>query len=120
MAKIISDSWVMGQSKNVRRSVTFYAKLGLKPSMRMPLYVEFQVPGGTAVGLHSMGKKIEKKHGRGGGFGLMLRVRGIEKLVTGLKRKKIRCSPVRTAPGGGKFSSFSDPDGNRITMIQKA
>lgn len=118
MAKIVSDSWVMGQSKNIKRSVAFYAKLGLKPSMRMASYVEFKVPGGTAVGLHSMGEKIQKKGGRGGGFGIMLRVKGIDKLAAGLRRKGIRCSPVRTAPGGAKFSAFSDPDGNRLTLIQ--
>jgi catechol 2,3-dioxygenase-like lactoylglutathione lyase family enzyme len=118
MAKVVSDSWVMGPSKNIKRSVSFYTKLGLKPSMRMPFYVEFKIPGGTALGLHSMGEKVEKKPGRGGGFGVMLRVKGIEKLAAGLRRKGIRCSPVRTAPGGAKFSSFSDPDGNRLTLIQ--
>jgi len=120
MAKVISDSWAMGRSKNIKRSVAFYAKLGLKPSMRMPFYVEFKIPGGTALGLHSMGEKVEKNRGRGGGFGIMLRVKGIEKLAAGLRRKGIRCSPVKTAPGGAKFSSFSDPDGNRLTLIQMA
>jgi catechol 2,3-dioxygenase-like lactoylglutathione lyase family enzyme len=117
MAKVVSDSWVMGPSKNIKKSVAFYAKLGLKPSMRMPFYVEFKIPGGTALGLHSM-KNFEKKQGRGGGFGIMLRVKGIEKLAAALRRKGVRCSQVRTAPGGAKFSSFSDPDGNTLTLIQ--
>ncbi|MBI3811674.1 MAG: VOC family protein [Nitrospirae bacterium] len=118
MAKVVSDSWVMGPSKNIKRSVAFYAKLGLKPSMQMPFYVEFNIPGGTALGLHSMGKKVEKNGGRGGGFGIMLRVKGIAKLAAGLKRKGIRCSPVKMAPGEAFFSSFKDPDGNRFTLIQ--
>jgi catechol 2,3-dioxygenase-like lactoylglutathione lyase family enzyme len=117
MAKVISDSWVMGPAKNIKKSVAFYAKLGLKPSMRMPFYVEFKIPGGTALGLHSM-KNFEKKRSRGGGFGIMLRVKGIEKLAAVLRRKGVRCSKVRTAPGGAKFSSFSDPDGNGLTLIQ--
>ncbi len=120
MAKIISDSWVMAESKDINRAVKFYSKLGLKPSMRMPYYAEFKVPGGTVLGLHSMGKKADKRRGksRDGGWGIMLRVKGIEKLVAGLKRKAIRCSPVRTAPGGAKFSSFTDPDGNRLLLIE--
>ena len=98
MAKTVVDSWVMGPSKNIKRSVAFYAKIGLKPSMRMPFYVEFKIPGGTALGLHSMGSKVGEKKGRGGGFAIMLRVKGIEKLAASLRRKRIRCSPVRTAP----------------------
>ena len=120
MAKMISDSWVMAESKNIKRSVGFYSKLGLKPSMQMPFYAEFNVPGGTALGLHSMGDKRGKKRGGRptGGWGIMLRVKGIQKVVAGLKRKGIRCSPVKTAPGGAMFSSFSDPDGNRLLLIQ--
>jgi len=120
MAKIISDSWVMAESKNIKRSVSFYSKLGFKPSMRMPFYVEFKVPVGTVLSLHSMGDKVDKKRGqsRDGGWGIMLRVKGIEKLVGGLKRKGIRCRPIRKAPGGAMFSSFLDPDGNRLTLIQ--
>ena len=120
MAKVISDSWVMASVRDIKRSVGFYSKLGFKPSMRMPLYVEFNVPGGTVLGLHSVGGKRGKKGGgsnRGGG-GIMLRVRDIRKLVAGLKRKRIRCSPVKMAPGGAYFSSFQDPDGNRLTLIQ--
>jgi predicted enzyme related to lactoylglutathione lyase len=48
----------------------------------------------------------------------MLRVKDIQKLATSLKRRKIRCSPVKTAPGGAQFSKLSDPDGNRLTLIQ--
>ena len=121
MAKIVSDSWVMAESQDIKRSVDFYAKLGFKPSMRMPFYVEFKVSGGTVLGLHSMGKKkIKKKKGSVDSvrWRIMLRVKGIRKLVAGLKRKKIRCSPVKVAPGGASFSSFKDPDGNQLTLIQ--
>jgi len=119
MAKVVSDSWVMAESGDIRRSVAFYSKLGFKPSMRMPYYAEFKVPGGTVLGLHSMGRAKTKRRGGGAaGWGIMLRVKGIEKLTAGLKRKGVRCGVVRTAPGGARFSSFSDPDGNRLTLIE--
>jgi predicted enzyme related to lactoylglutathione lyase len=120
MAKIVSDSWVMGEARDIKRSVAFYSKLGLKPSMRMAFYAEFKVPGGTVIGLHSMKEKIagvpRGKVARG--WGIMLRVKGIERIAAGLKRKGVRCGPVRKAPGGASFSSFNDPDGNRITLIE--
>ena len=120
MAKTVSDSWVMAESKDIKRAVAFYSKLGLRPSTHMPFYVEFKVPGGTVLGLHSMGEKKGRKGSgsRAGGWGIMLRVKDIHKLTAGLKRRGIRCSPVKTAPGGALFSKFSDPDGNRLTLIQ--
>ena len=120
MASVVSDSWVMAEVRDIKRSVGFYSKLGFKPSMRMPFYVEFNVPGGTVLGLHSVGAKKGKKRGGSeiGGWGIMLRVKDIQRFVAGLKRKQIRCSPVKMAPGGAYFSSFRDPDGNRLTLIQ--
>jgi predicted enzyme related to lactoylglutathione lyase len=120
MARVVSDSWVMASARDIKRSVGFYSKLGLKPSMRMPFYVEFNVPGGTVLGLHAVGTQKGKKRGgrNPAGWGIMLRVKDIKKLVAGLKRKRIRCSPVKMAPGGAYFSSFQDPDGNRLTLIQ--
>ncbi len=120
MAKVVSDSWVMAESKDIKRSVAFYSKLGFRPSMHMPFYAEFKVPGGTVLGLHSMGEKKARKGSgsRTGGWGIMLRVKDIQKVAAGLRRRKIRCSPVKTAPGGALFSRFSDPDGNRLTLIQ--
>ncbi len=120
MGKVVSDSWVMAQSRDIKRSIEFYSRLDLKPSRRMPYYVEFRIPGGTVLGLHSAGKKKDRKRGGSnpGGWGIMLRVLNIRKVAGGLKRKKIRCSPVRTAPGGAYFSSFKDPDGNRLTLLQ--
>jgi predicted enzyme related to lactoylglutathione lyase len=115
MAKLVSDSWVMADSRDIKRSTQFYAKLGLRPSINMPFYVEFKVPGGTVLGLHSMGKK--KTRGPGG-WSIMIRVKGIRKVVAVLKRKKVRCSPVKKAPGRALFSSIKDPDGNRLTLIE--
>lgn len=116
MAKGITDSWVVAQSNNIPRAVRFYAKLGLKPSVRMPNYVEFKAPGGTVLGFYTMGSRKVKK--QSGGWQIMLRVRGIEKLTAGLKRKGIRTSPIEPAPGGSKLSWFSDPDGNRLTLME--
>ncbi len=119
MARVVSDSWVMAEVRDIKRTVTFYSKLGFKPSLRMPFYVEFKVPGGTVLGLHSSGSKRKKaKGGNAGGWGIMLRVGNIKKVVSGLKRKRIRCAPVKRAPGGAYFSSFKDPDGNRLLLVQ--
>ena len=123
MRKIMTDSWVMGTSRDIKRSVAFYAKFGLKPSMRMPFYLEIKVPGGTVLGLHSEGKKRGggKQGSRSGGkegWRIMLRVKDIKKAVSGLKRKKVKCGQARTAPGGAIFSSVSDPDGNRLLLLE--
>jgi predicted enzyme related to lactoylglutathione lyase len=122
MAKMVSDSWVMAESRDIKRSVAFYSKIGFQLSLSMPFYAEFQVPGGTVLGLHSMGEKKEpKRSGEGaGGWGIMLRVKDIRQIAAALKRRGIRCSLVKTAPGGALFSKFSDPDGNRLTLIQMA
>jgi catechol 2,3-dioxygenase-like lactoylglutathione lyase family enzyme len=108
MAKVIVDSWVMAEARDIKRSIEFYSKLGFKPTRRMPYYVEFKVPGGTVLGLHSAGKGKGKGHGEKntGGWGIMLRVGNIRKLVANLKRKRIRCTPAKMAPGGAYFSSF--------------
>jgi len=116
MAKVISDSWVAAQSDNIPRAVRFYAKLGLKPSMRMPSYAEFKAPGGTVIGVFKMGKKRVKKSA--GGWQIMLRVKNIEKVIADLERKGIRCSPVEETPGGGMLSWCLDPDGNRLLLLQ--
>ncbi len=120
MPKLVSDSWVMAESRDINRSIKFYAKLGLRPSMKMPFYVEFKVPGGTVLGLHSMGKKNPRRHGASSsdGWSIMARVKGIRKVVANLKRKKVRCSPVKKAPGRALFSSIKDPDGNRLTLME--
>ena len=67
-----------------------------------------------------MGEKKGRKGSgsRAGGWGIMLRVKGIQKLAAGLRRRGIRCSAVKTAPGGAMFSKLSDPDGNRLTLIE--
>lgn len=123
MKRTIADSWVMGRCRDINRSLSFYAKFGLRPSMRMPGYVELKVPGGTVLGLHS--EKTGRspwKRGSGGsgvrGWGIMLKVGNIKKTVSDLKRRKVRCGPVKTAPGGAVFSMVSDPDGNRLILIQ--
>lgn len=111
---------MMAESRDIKRSVQFYSKLGFKPTRRMPYYVEFKVPGGTVLGLHSAGGKKGGKRGvsNAGGWGIMLRVKNIRKLVADLRRKKVRCTPAKMAPGGAYFSSFKDPDGNRLILLQ--
>ena len=118
MAKVVSDSWVMAEAGNIPRSVAFYAKLGLKPSMQRPYYAELKVPGGTVLGLHSMGRSRGTRQKRAAGWRIMLRVVSIRTVVARLKRQRVRCAPVKRAPGGAYFSSLTDPDGNRLTLIQ--
>jgi predicted enzyme related to lactoylglutathione lyase len=118
MAKVVSDSWVMAEAKHIPRSVAFYAKLGLKPSMQRPYYAEFNVPGGTVLGLHSMGRAQGARQKNAAGWRIMLRVPSIRTVVGRLKRQKVRCTAVKRAPGGAYFSSLTDPDGNRLTLIQ--
>jgi len=123
MAKIISDSWVMTGVQNVKKSVGFYSKLGLKPSINRPYYAEINLPGGTVLGFHAVEKKKPKKEKSktrmsDGGWGIMLRVKNLKKATAELKRKKIRCSRIETAPGGADFSSIQDPDGNRLVLLQ--
>jgi predicted enzyme related to lactoylglutathione lyase len=118
MRKMVTDSWVMGYSRNMKRSVAFYAKFGLKPSMRMPFYIEMKVPGGTVLGLHAEGGGHRRVARRREGWGIMLRVKDLQKTVSNLKRKKVKCSPIRKAPGGAMFSTARDPDGNRLLLLQ--
>jgi catechol 2,3-dioxygenase-like lactoylglutathione lyase family enzyme len=122
MPKTISDSWVMAGVRDVKKSLAFYAKLGLKPAMKMPFYAELNLPGGTVLGLHSIGKETAagKKAERmsDGGWGIMLRVKDVKKVVGELKRKRIRCSKIEHAPGGADFSSIHDPDGNRLILVE--
>ena len=123
MKKVVTDSWVMGPSRDLKRSVAFYAKFGLKPSMRMAFYMELNVPGGTVLGLHATGKSgggrtraVRQRSQEG--WGIMLRVKDLKKAVSDLKRKRVRCSQIKAAPGGALFSSVSDPDGNLLLLLQ--
>ncbi len=123
MEKTVSDSWVMAGVRDIKKSIAFYAKLGLKPTMQRPYYAELNLPGGTVLGLHSVrGKKRGKgktpKRMSDGGWGIMLRVKNIKRVVVDLKRKRVRCGKIATAPGGADFSSLHDPDGNRLVLLQ--
>lgn len=118
MRKMVTDSWVMANARDIKRSVAFYAKFGFKPSMRMSFYVEIKVPGGTVLGLHAEGGGHKRVARHREGWGIMLRVKDLKKVVSGLKRKKVRCGPIRKAPGGAMFSTVRDPDGNRMLLLQ--
>ncbi|MFI5304153.1 MAG: VOC family protein [Nitrospiria bacterium] len=120
MANIITDSWVMAGVKNINKSIVFYSKIGLKPAMASDFYAEFNLPGGTVIGLHT----LERQKGRAkkklsdGGWGIMIRVNDLKKMTNQLKRKKIKFSKIKNAPGGADFSSLNDPDGNRLILIE--
>jgi predicted enzyme related to lactoylglutathione lyase len=125
MAKVMIDSWVMAGVSNMKRATSFYQKLGLKPSMKRPYYVEYLLPGGTALGLHVMsGSKRTGAGSRKGtrreenGWEIMLRVENLERLVADLKSKRIDCTPINRAPGGAYVSHIFDPDGNRLVLLE--
>lgn len=120
MSKLITDSWVMAGVKNVKKSIEFYAKLGLKPAMASDFYAEFNLPGGTVFGLHTVEvKKGEmKKKLSDGGWGIMIRVKDLKKMTAKMKESKIKFSKIKSAPGGADFSSVNDLDGNRLIFVE--
>jgi catechol 2,3-dioxygenase-like lactoylglutathione lyase family enzyme len=120
MSKLITDSWVMAGVKNVNKSIDFYAKLGLKPAMASDFYAEFNLPGGTVFGLHTVEvqKGPTKKRLSDGGWGIMIRVKDLKKMTANLKEKKIKFSKIKSAPGGADFSSVNDLDGNRLIFVE--
>ncbi|MFQ5780075.1 MAG: VOC family protein [Nitrospiria bacterium] len=121
MTTIISDSWVKADVGDMKIALAFYAKLGLKPTMKVPFYSELTFPGGTVLGLHQVEKKAtarQKKKPSKSGFGIMLRVQNLEKVVRDLKRKRIAAAKIAHAPGGADFSSIYDPDGNRLILVE--
>ncbi len=122
MAAIIADSWVKADVGNMKKSLAFYAKLGLKPSMQVPSYSEITFPGGTVLGLHQVKKKtpVQAKRPSKKGFGIMVRVHNLKKVVSELKRKRIPAATIAHAPGGADFSSIYDPDGNRLILVEMA
>ena len=90
--------------------------------MKMPFYIEMKIPGGTVIGLHAKGKKGRRKkaaaRASNSSWGIMLRVKNIKKTVSALKKKRVPCTAVKTAPGGAMFANVADPDGNRITLLE--
>ena len=121
MSEMIKDSWIKADVENMKKSLAFYKKLGIAPSMQVPSYSELTFPGGTVLGLH----QVRKKSGAGTktkaskkGFGLMLRVRDLKTELRALKRKRIPAAPIAHAPGGADFSSIYDPDGNRLILVE--
>ena len=119
MSKLITDSWVMAGVKNVKKSIAFFAKLGLKPAMASDFYAEFNLPGGTVFGLHTseVQKGKTKKKMSDGGWGLMIRVKDLKKMTAKMKKNNIKFSKIKSAPGGADFSSINDPDGNRLIFV---
>jgi catechol 2,3-dioxygenase-like lactoylglutathione lyase family enzyme len=119
MSNLITDSWVMAGVKNVKKSIEFYKKLGLKPAMASDFYAEFNLPGGTVLGLHTVeGQKGKaKKKLSDGGWGIMIRVKDLIKMTAKMKESKIKFSRIKNAPGGADFSSVNDPDGNRLIFV---
>ena len=79
--------------------------------------VELTLPDGTVLGFHVAGGK--KRSGRSDhGWSIMLKVKWLENVVADLKRQRIRCGKIEHAPGGGLYSTFHDPDRNRLVLLQ--
>lgn len=118
MAAMIADSWVKADVSDMKKSLAFYAKLGLKPTMKVPYYSELTFPGGTVLGLHQKKNPSQNKKQTKKGFGIMLRVQNLEKVLRDLKRKRISATQIAHAPGGADFSSIYDPDGHRLILLE--
>ncbi len=121
MAINITDSWVKADVGDMDIALTFYAKLGLKPTMKVPSYSELALPGGTVLGLHQVSKDEsmgQTERTSKNGFVMMLRVQNLGEVVRNLKSEGLESTKIAHAPGGADFSSVYDPDGNRLVLVE--
>lgn len=72
-------------------------------------------PGETTITLVTWYDKMAP----GSVQGVLLEVDGIDEVVAGLQAKGLTCTAIDDTPWG-RFSSFSDPDGNGWTLQENA
>ena len=97
----------------------FYLKIGFQ------LIVEADMGNGSTwvqLGLSGQATSITlvnwfKEMSAGSMQGLVLKTEDIEKEVADLKAKGVEVKPIDDTPWG-RFASFSDPDGNGLTLHQ--
>lgn len=100
-------------------SKDFYIKIGFQLIVEAPMgngdtWVQLGLPGqSTSITLVNWFKDMSP----GSMQGLVLKTQDIEKEVADLKAKGIEVKPIDNTPWG-RFASFSDPDGNGLTLHQ--
>ena len=97
----------------------FYIKIGFELIVEADMgngatWVQLGLPGqGTSITLVNWFEQMSP----GAMQGLVLKSEDIEKEVADLAAKGIEVKPIDQTPWG-KFASFSDPDGNGLTLHQ--
>jgi len=100
---------------DLKKTVEFYEKvLGLKKESEWSTYVIFDC-GGVELAFEPGGSKGEKK----GSPYIFLIVDDVDKEYEQLKEKGVKFkSEPKDQPWGGRVASLTDPDGNKICLLQ--
>jgi predicted enzyme related to lactoylglutathione lyase len=112
--------WVQVFVSDMDRAVDFYENsLGIAVRNRSPEFPEFVelATEGTILALNSVGDEGKQLVGRV--TGITLTAPDVEAAHRSLSAKGVRFSrpPVRQ-PWGGLMTSFFDPDGNEISLLE--
>jgi predicted enzyme related to lactoylglutathione lyase len=101
---------------NVNRAVTFYGDiLGLQKKYQFSDYAGFDC-GGIEIGLKTWG---ECERPRMGEPCLSLLVDDVDAVFDELTQKRVHfVEPPKNTQWGGRIAVLSDPDGNRIQLVQ--
>ena len=113
--------WVVVFVSDMERAVQFYADtVGIGVRNRSPDFPEFVelATEGTILALNSVGPDRPNLIGRV--TGITLTVPDIESVYRSLSAKGVRFSrpPTREA-WGASMTSFFDPDGNEISLLER-
>ena len=112
--------WVQVFVSDMDRAVDFYENsLGIGVRNRSPEFPEFVelATEGTILALNSVGDEGKQLVGRN--TGITLAVPDVEAAHRSLSAKGVRFSrPPARQPWGGLMTSFFDPDGNEISLLE--
>jgi len=112
--------WVQVFVSDMDRSVEFYDNsVGIGVRTRTPEFPEFVelATEGTILALNRVGD--EQRHLMGRDTGITLTVPDIEAVYRSLSSKGVRFSrPPAREPWGAIMTSFFDPDGNEISVLE--
>jgi predicted enzyme related to lactoylglutathione lyase len=115
--------WVRVFVSDMDRAVEFYENtLGMGVRNRSPEFPEFVEldTEGTILALNSVGDEWPEGKKMIGRFtAITLTVRDVEGAYRSLSSKGVRFSqPPTREPWGGVLTSFFDPDGNEISLLE--
>ena len=112
--------WVQVFVSDMNRAVDFYENsLGIAVRNRSPEFPEFVelATEGTILALHSAGDDDRQLIGRN--TGITLTVSDVDAAYRSLSAKGVRFSqPPQRQPRGSAMTSFFDPDGNEISLLE--